>query len=146
MERAIDWDALGAWGTVTAAGIAVITYRDSVIRACKLETIKEFSRIRMKYPNMSRKAKEPGSEEIVTAYLRELERFCTGVLEGVYDIDIVATIAGSLLVSQYDDFMKKLIEKRRGTMDGKPNAGRIYEEYIIVIQKVRQKKQKKMGG
>lgn len=142
-SRSVSWNALGAWGTVTAAGIAVLTYRDSVLRSCRLETIRELSRIRMKYPNMARKARLPGAEEELTAYLRELERFCVGVLEGVYDLDVVVSIAGSLLLSQYDGFMKQLIEERRKQTAQQASAGTIYIDYIMVMEQIRRKKQRR---
>lgn len=142
-SRSVSWDALGAWGTVTAAGIAVLTYRDSVLRACRLETIKEFSRIRMKYPNMARKARLPGAEEELTAYLRELERFSVGVLEGVYDLDVLVSLAGNLLLTQYDGFMKQLIEERRKQTAQQASAGTIYIDYITVMEQIRRKKQRR---
>ena len=139
----LSWEALGAWGTITAAGIAAITYRDSVLRAGRLETIREFSRIRMKYPNMARQAGLPGGEEELTAYLRELERFCVGVLEGVYDLDVVVSLAGNLLLSQYDGFMRQLIEERRRQTHQQASKDTIYLDYITVIEQIRKKKQRR---
>lgn len=53
------WDAIGAVGTLLAAIIAVLTYRSSVKRQKKQDTIREFSAIREKYPNLSPKAHMP---------------------------------------------------------------------------------------
>ena len=92
---------------------------------------------------MARKAGLPGGEEELTAYLRELERFCAGVLEGVYDLDVVVSLAGNLLLSQYDGFMRQLIEERRRQTHQQASKDTIYLDYITVIEQIRKKKQRR---
>lgn len=144
-NKGLAWERLGAWGTVTAAGLAVATYKDSVLRMRRLETINELTEIRDRFPNMRRFAhkSDPESKDKLLAYLRRMERFSTGILEEIYDIDIVSNIAGTLLVSQYDEFMKDLIEERKAKTIQRENIDAIYKEYTAVIEKIRKIKKKK---
>lgn len=132
----VDWSVIGAFGTVLAAGIAAITYIDTVGRESKLETIKELSRIRSQFSDLS-----SASDEERTEYLKEMERFCTGINLGLYDINTLITMAGSMLTTQYNDYMKDLIEnKREHARNAKPE--KIYSEYESVIKKVSRNKGK----
>lgn len=130
------WDAIGAVGTVLAAIIAVLTYRSSVKRQKKQDTIREFSRIREKYPNLSPQAPNPVPDEERIKYLKEMERFCTGVNIGLYDIHVVDRIAGAMLITQYDKYLRDFIEKRRQKTVQNAQTDSIYCEYIKLIEKI----------
>ena len=132
-----SWDAVGAVGTVFAAIIAVWTYRSSVKRQRKQDTIREFSVIREKYPNLSPKAHNPVSDEVRTAYLKEMERFCTGVNIGLYDAHVVNTMAGTMLITQYDNYLGALVEERRKNTVQNADADNIYCEYKKFIEQIR---------
>lgn len=132
----VDWSVIGALGTVLAAGIAVLTYIDTVGRESKLETIREFSRIRSQFPDLSSASgTERDSDTERTEYLKEMERFCTGINLGLYDINTLKKMAGSMLTTQYNDYMKDLIESKRENTR-KAKAENIYSEYEAVIQKL----------
>lgn len=131
------WDAIGAVGTLLAAIIAVLTYRSSVKRQKKQDTIREFSAIREKYPNLSPEAHKPVSDDVRTEYLKEMERFCTGVNIGLYDIHVVDRIAGTMLITQYNKYLSDLIEKRRDKTVQNAQADNIYCEYIKLIEQIR---------
>lgn len=131
------WDAIGAVGTILAAIIAVLTYRSSVKRQKKQDTIREFSRIREKYPNLSSKAPNPVLDEERIKYLKEMERFCTGVNIGLYDIHVVDKMAGTMLITQYDNYMDRLIKERKDKTIQNANPDNIYYEYADLIKKLR---------
>lgn len=132
----VDWNVIGAFGTVLAVGIAAITYIDTVGRESKLETIREFSRIRSQFSDLG-----SASDKERTEYLKEMERFCTGINLGLYDINTLITMAGSMLTTQYNDYMKDLIEnKREHARNAKPE--KIYSEYESFIKKVSRNKGK----
>lgn len=132
-----SWDAVGAVGTVFAAIIAAWTYRSSVKRQRKQDTIREFSAIREKYPNLSPKAHNPVSDEVRIAYLKEMERFCTGVNIGLYDIHVVERMAGTMLTTQYDNYLDALVKERKKTVQN-ANADDIYREYKEFIKQIRE--------
>lgn len=135
------WDAVGAVGTILAAVIAVLTYRNSVERQKKQDTIREFSKIREKYPNLSPKAHNPVSDDVRIEYLKEMERFCTGVLIKLYDIHVVDKMVGSMLITQYDSYMKDFIDKRKNKTIQKANPNDIYKQYKGVIENLKSRKQ-----
>ena len=131
------WDAIGAVGTILAAIIAVLTYRSSVKRQKKQDTIREFSAIREKYPNLSPEAHKPVSDDVRTEYLKEMERFCTGVNIGLYDIHVVDRIAGTMLITQYDNYLRVFIKDRRDKTMQNAQADNIYCEYTKFIEQIR---------
>lgn len=131
------WDAIGAAGTILAAIIAVLTYRSSVRRQKKQDTIREFSAIREKYPNLSPKSYSPVSDDVRVEYLKEMERFCTGVNIGLYDIHVVDKIAGTMLITQYDKYLKAFIGNRKNKTIQNAHANNIYCEYTKFIEQIR---------
>lgn len=135
--NANTWDIVSAIGTVSAAIIAVLTYRASVKRQRKQDTIREFSAIREEYPNLSPKAPNPVSDEERIKYLKEMERFCTGVNVGLYDICVVNKMAGAMLITQYDSYMKGLIQGRKKRTKQNADENDIYSEYTEFIERLR---------
>ena len=57
-----DWNMIAALAAVIGVIVSSITYWHSVERAKKIETLKELSAIREKYPNVSPKSSEPVSD------------------------------------------------------------------------------------
>ena len=147
-ERKLDWEQLSAWGTVTAAAIAAFTYKDSVTKSRKLDTINEIIRIREEFPNMWKFANKSDQEskDMLLAYLRKLERFSVGVIEGIYDINIVSMAAGALFITQFDNFMENLIEERKIYSSQQINAESYYTEYILMIKKLKKLRGKKVSN
>lgn len=120
-------------GVLTTVGI----YSHTVKQNRKLITITDFSKIREKYPNVSPKAICPVSDEERLKYLREMERFCTGVNSKIYDFDTINQTSGHLLIKQYDDYMRDIINQRRKSADETWK----YFQYEEVIKKLILKKQ-----
>lgn len=77
------------------------------------------------------------SDDVRTEYLKEMERFCTGVNIGLYDIHVVDRIAGTMLITQYNKYLSDLIEKRRDKTVQNAQADNIYCEYIKLIEQIR---------
>jgi len=72
-------------------------------------------------------------------YLKEMERFCTGVNNKIYDLNIISQMSGNLLIKQYDHYMYDIINQRRES---------IYEEwkyiqYEKVIRKLKMRRKLK---
>ena len=102
-----------------------------VIRDKKIHTISALSRIRAKYPNLSscRKAKCKTFKELQEkrkAYLIEMEFFCSGINEDIYDFEIVKIMSGHLLAKQYDKYMRRFAYRRIV-------KGYEYKEYLKVM-------------
>ena len=131
-----SWDAVGATGTILAAVIAVGTYRNSVKRQKKQDTIREFSIIRERYPNLSPKAHNPVPDNVRTEYLKEMERFCTGVNIGLYDIRVVDKMAGTMLYTQYTNYLESLIKERKEKTIQNGQADSVYREYADFIEQI----------
>lgn len=138
----------GDWSTVAAivaavaavAGVFVsaITYRNSVSRNRKIETLKEFSSIRERYPNVSPDAPQPVNDATRTEYLKAMERFCTGVNLGLYDIEVVKNISGQMLVTQYENYMGNFVAEKREKSKTIPPED-LYCQYEDVIKKLKEK-------
>ena len=131
----VDWaQIISAVAAVGSFAGSVIAYRRTLNRERKLDTIKMFSEIRMKYPKicgLSYKAKKK--------YIKELEFFATGVNQKIYDIKIVSKMSGSRFIYQYEKYLKKIIKRiRKGKEDSKT-----YIEYEKMINKLKKYKKYK---
>ena len=115
---------------VASALISVLIYRRTVTREKKINTMRAFSKIRMKYPNMSPYAENSICDRRRREYLKEMEFFCTGVNSKIYDIQIVKKMSRSYLIDQYFKYLRKYVNNIRSTQ---PNA---YSEYVKVINKL----------
>ena len=105
-------------------------------------------RIREEFPNMRKFANKSDQEskDMLLAYLRKLERFSVGVIEGIYDINIVSMAAGALFITQFDNFMENLIEERKIYSSQQINAESYYTEYILMIKKLKKLRGKKVSN
>lgn len=70
-----------------------------------------------------------------------MERFCTGVNIKLYDIHVVDKMVGSMLITQYDSYMKDFIDKRKNKTIQKANPNDIYKQYKGVIENLKSRKQ-----
>ena len=118
---------------ISAVGVFVsaIIYLNTVNRQKKILTIQEFSKIRERYPDVSPNV---ASNDDRLEYLKEMERFCVGINNKIYDIEIVRDMSGHLLVKQYDSYMKDLVQSRR-ELRSKFSAYERYEETIEKLKK-----------
>ena len=110
--------------------VAVCVHRQIVSRDCKRETIAEFNKIRDKYHDINYSS----SDEEKKAYLTELERFCVGINQGIYDLDILAKMSKTLLLSQYA-YLKNFVTERRDALDQET----AYSEYVVIMKKLEPK-------
>jgi len=120
------------FGIVAATVISLLTHRSILKRDKKINTIAEFSKIRTKYPDLScMKAAKCRSwcefKRKRIAYLKEMEFFCVGLNNGVFDINILKKMSGHLLVTQYRRYMRKVAFSRL-------DKGFEYQEYIKVME------------
>lgn len=77
------------------------------------------------------------SDDVRVEYLKEMERFCTGVNIGLYDIHVVDKIAGTMLITQYDKYLKAFIGNRKNKTIQNAHANNIYCEYTKFIEQIR---------
>lgn len=110
---------------VAGALIAAYVYWHTVRRDKKIETIKKLSELRDKYP-------QKVSNDDILNYLRDMEYFCTGINEGIYDLKIVKKMSGKRLLRQYDEYIQATIAARREQRDSEI----IWKEYEEVMQKL----------
>lgn len=107
-----------AWtiiGVLLATVISIWTHCSILKSEKRVATIEFLSKIRIKYPNLkSKKTANCTSEEelaeIRKAYLNEMEFLCVGIRKGVFDLKIVDEMSGHLLVRQYKEYMKTMVE------------------------------------
>ena len=111
--------------------ISAVIYLHTVNREKKILTIKEFSKIREKYPNVSPNC---ASDTDRLEYLKEIERFCVGIHHKIFDIQIITDMSGHYLVKQYDSHMKDFMLSRRKSESETWKYNR-YEETIKIIKK-----------
>lgn len=118
--------------TTLAACASVIAsvwvHRSTLRRSKKLETIKKLSKLRDDYPELD----ELTYEEKFN-YLKELEFFCTGINEKIYDIHILKKMSGKLFLSQYRNVMRDFIAERRSQSSTAKNAWKEYEAVIMKL-------------
>ena len=108
-------------GIITSIVVSATTHHAILKRDKKINTIRELGLIRNAYPTMRKK----GASEKV-AYLRAMEFFCLGVLEDVFDLEIVIKMSGHFLKKQYQEYMRDFAFSKRIN-------GHEYEHYICVM-------------
>lgn len=110
---------------IIGAIISVCTYRHSVRKEARLSTMKAYSKIRSKYLDEI-------SKKEIKGYLREMEFFCLGINNKVYDFKTLRRMSGRRLYKQYQNQIKPYIELRR-TKDTAKNS---WYEYERVMRKL----------
>lgn len=122
-------EVIAALVSVAGAVISVVIYLRTVKREAKIATLNVLRNLRGKYPDFGYK-----TDDEKTQYLKEMEFFCTGVNEKIYDINIVKKMSRTFLLSQYECVFKEFIKERKADV-GQKN---IYCEYENVIKKLRE--------
>lgn len=118
---------IGDMAAVVACVISVVVYKHTVSREARTETIKQLTLLRSKYPKVSWLTKKQKIN-----YLRDMEFFCAGVNEKIYDLDIVKKMSGRRLLKDYtalEDFVAQ-----RKQMQTHPET--TYIEYETVMKKL----------
>ena len=116
---------------VVGALISVLVYYDTVNRDRKAATIDHYAELRDKYPQLI----EDFTEEQKLAYLKDLEFFCTGINEGIYDLHVLKRLCGKRLIRQYDNVMRAYVEQRRQKSATGNKAWVEYEKTILRLKK-----------
>ena len=65
-----------------------------------------------------------------------MERFCTGVNIGLYDIRVVDKMAGTMLYTQYTNYLESLIKERKEKTIQNGQADSVYREYADFIEQI----------
>jgi len=117
---------------ISAVGVfvSVIIYLNTVNHQKKILTIQEFSKIRERYPDVSPNVT---SDDNRLEYLKDMERFCVGIHNNIYDIEIVRDMSGHRLIKQYDSYMKDFVQSRRKIS----STFLAYERYEETIEKLK---------
>lgn len=126
MEATTVFEIFGNIAAVIGAIISVAVYSHTVKREKKLLTIDTFSKIREKYHK-----EIPENERM--KFLKEMEFFCVGINEGIYDINIIKKMSGKLLLEQYDE-MKPYIKERRTVLQNSECYWCEYEKAMRKLQ------------
>ena len=108
----MNWDIIGAVCSLATVLVAVVTYMIDFHRRKKLETLKELDALWELYQPLKGKKINENYEEYV-AYMRKVEHFAAAVEERVYHKKVVKKRASIFFASQYQRFMKDIIEQRR---------------------------------
>lgn len=119
-------EILADWAAVAGAITSVVVYCQTLQRDRKLATINKVNEIRCKYPEV-----DPLPEDGKLQYLREMEFLCTGINEGIYDLNILKRMSGRLFLSQYNN-LKPFLQKR----EENPKAKDAWSEYKSVMEKL----------
>ena len=122
---------LAELAAVIGAVISVFVYYDTVKRERKITTLQAYAELRDKYPPNI----ETLDDDQKLAYLKDLEFFCTGINEGVYDIHILKKMCGKRLIRQYDNVMKAFVEHRREISATGSKAWIEYEKTVLRLKK-----------
>ena len=115
---------------------------DQTRRECVRATLTEFASIRRVHQNFANELAVYDRNEILKAYLSDLERFAVGCNAQAYAVDIVNEMSGGMLVGQYKRYFKDFIEERRratnfGTNVKPWNKYSNYEDMMREIYKLR---------
>ncbi len=122
------FEIIASVATVAGAVISVCVFNHSVKRERRILTIDNFSKFREKYPLEISAMTD--IEKI--DYLRDIEYFCIGVNNKIYDFKILQKMSGKRLLGQYQKEMKVFLENRREIQD----TDKIWNEYEKVMQRL----------
>ena len=93
---------------VAGSVISACVFKHSIKRERQILTIKTFSKFRQKFPKEIVKMSNDERKD----YLREIEFFCLGINNKIYDFDTLRKMSGKRLLSQYKK-MKYFVNIRR---------------------------------
>lgn len=121
-------------GMATTIVISIVTHRQILNRDKRINTISEFSKIREKYSDLSTPEKANCENDVPLnekrlAYLKQMEFFCIGIQEKVFDMKIVERMSGRLLKKQYCSYMRDFALSR-------VKKGFEYKEYFEIMDKL----------
>ena len=77
--------------------------------------------------------------EILKGYLADLERFAVGCNRGAYDLEVVSSMSGGMLMSQYRNHFRAFIAQARGNVRLDASAlyrERLYCEYVEMMRRL----------
>ena len=114
---------LSGFAAVASFIATVFIHRKTVERQRKIETIAAYSAIREKQPVSIKNA----SNKEIDDYLLDMEFFCVGINNGIYDVKILKEMSGKRLLGQYEEI------KQRKSNFSETTA---WSEYIKVMERL----------
>jgi len=140
--------------SILSLAVAIIVFvitelenRKATIEQTKQENIRatltDFSSLRRDHQDFESRMADVGDDAtkrrlIIRDYLADLERFAVGINRNAYDLEVVSSMSGGMLIRQYRKFFREHIHQRREatllTTTVPLNA--LYCEYEQMMQKL----------
>ena len=104
-------------------------------------TLTDFAELRREHQGFEEelRAEPERRTEILKGYLADLERFAVGLNRGAYDLEVVSSMSGGMLIRQYRTHFREFIAERRRAvrLDSLPGyRQRLYCEYEEMMQRL----------
>ena len=104
-------------------------------------TLTDFGNLRREHQDFEAQLKEHPERrnEVLKGYLADLERFAVGCNRGAYDLEVVSSMSGGMLMSQYRNHFREFIAgaRRRVRLDASAMyRERLYCEYEEMMRRL----------
>ena len=103
-------------------------------------TLTDFATLRREHEDFMEEIEENPEkrDEILKSYVADLERFAVGCNRGAYDLEVVSSMSGGMLVRQYKNIFREYIAARRRAMKLTSSVprGNLYIEYETMMKKL----------
>ena len=104
-------------------------------------TLTDFGSLRREHQDYEAQLREHPERraEILKGYLADLERFAVGCNRGAYDLEVVSSMSGGMLMSQYRNHFRAFVARARRNV--RLNASvmyreRLYCEYVEMMRRL----------
>ena len=104
-------------------------------------TLTDFGTLRREHQDFEAELREHPErrKDILKGYLADLERFAVGCNRGAYDLEVVSSMSGGMLIRQYRNFFRDFIAQAR--RDVRLDASvtyreRLYCEYVEMMRRL----------
>lgn len=137
-------DILGFVATIVIFVITSIDTRkateDQTRRECVRATLTEFATIRRTHQNFQSRLDSDDRDEVLRSYLSDLERFAVGCNMDAYALDVVNSMSGGMLISQYQKYFRDFIleRRRKASLTAKVKPWQMYKEFESMMKKLYQ--------
>ncbi len=114
------------WTANDAKKATIAQTREQNTRA----TLTDFGNLRREHQDFEAQLGEHPERrtEILKGYLADLERFAVGCNRGAYDLEVVSSMSGGMLMSQYRNHFRAFIAQARGNV--RLDASAMYREWL----------------
>ena len=104
-------------------------------------TLTDFGNLRREHQDFEAELREHPErrKDILKGYLADLERFAVGCNRGAYDLEVVSSMSGGMLIRQYRNFFRDFIaQARRDVRLDAPVTcrERLYCEYVEMMRRL----------